>query len=94
LAVALSPDPANRFRDVVASDTISRAEPDKPLKAALAGNKGLGTAAVYASNGIWYDALEAVTNEIDVAQRNKDVHFLRASFLEQAGLKKAAASER
>jgi hypothetical protein len=92
--VALSPDPANRSRDIIASDTIRRIEPDTQLKAALAGSKGLGTAAVYANNGIWYDALEAVSNEIDDAQRNRDIRFLRSSLLEQAGLRKAAAFER
>ena len=92
--VALSPDPANRSRDIVASDTIRRIEPDTQLKAALAGSKGLGAAAVYASNGIWYDALEAVTDEIDAAQKNKEIRLVRAAFLEQVGLKKAAASER
>ena len=93
-AVALSPDPANRSRDVVALDTIRRIEPDAQLKAALAGSKGLGTAAVYANNGIWYDALEAVSNEIDAAQRNKEIRLLRASLLDQAGLRKAAAVDR
>jgi hypothetical protein len=92
--VALSPDPANRSRDIIASDTIRRIEPDTQLKASLAGSKGLGAATVYASNGIWYDALEAITNELDAAPKNKDIRFLRASLLEQAGLKSAAVAER
>ena len=92
--VSLIPDPANRSQDIIARDTILRIEPDAQLKAALAGSKGQDTAAAYAGNGIWYDALETITNEIDAAPKNKDVRLLRASLLEQAGLKKVAASER
>ena len=92
--VALVPDPANRSQDVIASDTIQRVEPGAPLSAALAGSRGLEKAAAYAGNGFWYDALEAVTNEIDAAPKDKDLRLLRASLLDQANLKAAAAFER
>ena len=92
--VALVPDLANRSRDVIASDTIQRVEPDARFTAALAGAKGLDKAAIYAGRGIWYDALETVTDEIDAAPKDKDIRFLRVSLLEQAGLKIAASSER
>jgi len=92
--VALIPDPNNRSRDLVASDTIQRIEPDAQLKAAVAGSKGLGTAAVYASSGIWYDALEAISDEMNAAPKDRDIRMQRASLLEQAGLREAAAAER
>ncbi len=92
--VALVPDPANRSQDVIASDTIRRVEPDTRLTAAMAGADGLDKAAHYAGKGIWYDALETVTNEIDAAPKDKEIRRLRASLLEQAGLKLAAASDR
>ena len=92
--IAWVPDPANRSQDVIASGAIQRIEPDAKLTAALADAKGLEKAAVYAQHGIWYEALETVSNEIDAAPKNKDLHAQRAALLDQAGLKDAAASER
>jgi hypothetical protein len=92
--VALVPDPANRSQDVIASDTIQRAEPGAQFTSALADAEGLDKAALYARQGIWYDALEAVSHEIDAAPKDKELRFQRAALLEQAGLKKAAAFER
>ena len=92
--VSLIPDPNNRSQDIIASDTIQRIEPDAQLKAALAGSKGTYTAAVYASHGIWYDALEAVTDGIDGSPADKDLRLQRSALIEQVGLKKATSSER
>ena len=92
--VAWVPDPANHSQDVVASGSIQRIEPDAKLTAGLADAKGLDKVALYAQSGIWYDALEALSNEIDAAPKNKDLRAQRAALLEQAGLKDAAISER
>jgi len=92
--IALVPDPASRSQDLIASGTIQRIEPDAQLTSALSGAKGMDKAATYASKGIWYDALETVTNEVDAAPKNKGIRLQRATLLEQAELKEAAASER
>ncbi len=92
--IAWVPDPANRSQDVIASGSIQRIEPEAKLTAALADAKGLEKAAVYAQHGIWYEALEMVSNEIDAAPKNKELHAQRAALLDQAGLKEAAAAER
>ena len=92
--IAWVPDPANRSQDVIASGTIQCIKPDAKLTAALADAKGLDKAAVYAQHGIWYEALETVSNEIDAAPKDKDLHAQRAALLQQAGLKEAAAAER
>lgn len=92
--IAWVPDPANRSQDVIASGSIQRIEPETKLTAALAGAKGAEKAAVYAQNGVWYDALETLSNEIDSSPKSKDLHAQRAALLEQAGLKNAAAAER
>lgn len=92
--VAWVPDAANRSQDVIASGSIQRIEPEAKLTAALADAKGLEKAAVYAQHGIWYEALETVSNEIDAAPKNKELHAQRAALLDQAGLKEAAAAER
>ena len=93
-SIALVPDPANRSQDVIASGSIQRIEPAPALTTALASAKGMEIAAAYAQNGVWYDALEAVSNEIDAAPKSKDLHAQRAALLDQAGLKEAAAGER
>jgi len=92
--IALVPDPANRSQDVIASGTIQRTAPDAEFTAALATAEGPDKAALYAGKGFWYDALEAVTNEINAAPKDKDLRLQRATLLDQAGLKDAAASER
>jgi len=92
--ISLVPDPANRSQDVVASGTIQRTEPDEGFTTALAGAEGLDKAALYSDKGFWYDALEVVTNAIDAAPKDKELRRQRATLLEQAGLKDAAASER
>ena len=92
--VAWVPKADNRSLNVVAGGSIERVEPKAELTAALADAKGIDAASVYAQNGIWYDALESVSNAIDAAPEDKDLHKLRAELLDQAGLKDAAASER
>jgi hypothetical protein len=92
--VALVPDRANRSQDIIASGAIERTEPDAELTAALDVAEGMDKAALYASKGLWYDALEVVTNEIDAAPKNKELRLQRARLLDQAGLKDAAASDR
>jgi hypothetical protein len=92
--VSLVPDPANRSQDIIAWGTIERTEPDAQLTAASAGAQGLDKAALYAGKGFWYDALEAVTDEINASPKNREIRLQRAALLEQADLKEAAASER
>jgi hypothetical protein len=92
--VALVPDPASRSQDVIASGTIERTEPDAEFTTAVATAEGSDKAALYAGKGFWYDALEVVTDEIDATPTDKALHLQRASLLDQAGLKDAAASDR
>ncbi len=92
--IAWVPDPANRSQDVIASGSIQRIAPEATLTEALATAKGVDIAAAYAQRGIWYDALEALSNEIEAAPKNKALHTQRAALLDQAGLKEAAAAER
>jgi hypothetical protein len=92
--IALVPDAANRSQDVIASGAIERTEPDAPLAAALADSKGLDKAALYASKGYWYDALEVIADEMNASPKNREIRLQRAALLEQAGLKDAAASDR
>lgn len=92
--VALVADTANRSQDVIASGTIRRIDPEARLTAELAA-AGLGSrAAVLAQNGIWYDAIEALSDQINDAPRDPAPRQRRAQLLAQAGLTQAAAADR
>jgi hypothetical protein len=92
--VAWVPDQNNRSLNVIAGGSIERVEPDAKLTAALEGAHGADLAGVYARNGIWYDALESISNAIEAAPDDKSLQNERADLLDQAGLKNVAAAER
>jgi hypothetical protein len=87
--VALVPDAANRSQDIISSGTIERVEP-----VALGGATGVNQAALLAGRGLWYDALETVTDELNATPQDKDLRRARAALLDEAGLHAAAAAER
>jgi hypothetical protein len=91
--VAMIVDPDNRSRDVVASGVIRRVEPPTNLKNRLAKSSPAEVAFVYADEGIWYDSLEALSDEIENQPQNKGLHEQRAVFFLQVGLKEAALHE-
>lgn len=91
--IALIPDPKNRSLDVISRGGIKRVEPAKELAAEVEKSTSPGDkAAAYASAGIWYDALEALTDEIDKT-KDKGLRAQRAELLDQVGLKAAAKFE-
>ena len=92
--VALVPDPANRSQDVITSAAIQRIEPSKELTAALKTAAPADKAATYAQNGVWYDAVEAITAEIDKDPKNAGLRKMRGELLAQGGLKDAAAFDK
>ena len=91
--VALVPDPTNRSQDVVTSATIQCIEPSKELAEALKTATPEDKAGLYAQNGVWYDALEAISTDITKNPTDGDLRKLRGGLLEQGGLKDAAAAD-
>jgi len=91
--VALVTDPDNRSSDLIASGVIKRVAPSSELKEKLAKAAPSAVPAVYAQAGIWYDALAALTDQIDAQPDNKALRDARADLLRQVGLKAAAESE-
>ena len=90
-SVAIVPDPENRSKDVIAKGVIKRIKPPGDL--ATGGEKGddLERAAAYAQAGIWYDALDAISNAIEAHPGDTSLREQRASLLKQVGLSQAAA---
>ncbi len=91
--VALVTDSENRSTDLVASGVIKRIESPSELKARVSQASSPSLAGLYAEAGIWYDALAAVSDQIDAQPGNKSLHEARADLLRQVGLKAAAQAE-
>lgn len=93
-SVAIVPDPENRSKDIVTKGALKRVKATPELTDLLAKASDDATkAAVYAEAGIWYDALEAITNAIEANPNNVSLKEQRASLLKQVGLSQAAAAD-
>lgn len=92
--IAWVPKSDNRSLNLVAGGSIQRVERDAKIATAVEGAPLVDQAGVFAQNGIWYDALESLSNAIEAAPEDKSLRNLRADLLEQAGLKVAASGER
>jgi hypothetical protein len=91
--VALVNDPNNRSTDLVASGIIKRVEPSTELKLNLAKAAPETLPGVFAEAGIWYDALAALSDQIDARPNDKSLREARADLLRQVGLPAAAQAE-
>ena len=91
--VALVTDPDNRSTDLVASGVIKRVELTVDLKRKISQATPTSLGGVYAEAGIWYDALAALSDEVEAQPGNRSARENRSDLLRQAGLKTAAASE-
>jgi hypothetical protein len=90
--VALITDPDNRSSDLVASGVIKRVEPTADLKGKMAKATPANLPSVYAEEGIWYDALSVLSDQIEAHPDDKALRDTRADLLRQVGLKAAAGS--
>jgi hypothetical protein len=89
-SVAVVPDPARRSRDILASGTVERMKPASGLERQPAGAGKADLVSWYAEAGIWYDALEAVSDLIESAPGDAVPRQYRAALLTQAGLPEIA----
>jgi len=88
--VALVNDPNNRSTDLVASGVIKRVETPADLKEKIAKAAPESLPGLYAEAGIWYDALSALSDQIEAHPEDKALRETRADLLRQVGLKAAA----
>jgi len=93
-SVAVVPDQAQRSNDLLASGIVKRVPAPPALTQKLGSGQGEQTAAIYAENGIWYDAIEALSRAIERQPGNAALRQSRAALLDQVGLKAAAAFEK
>ncbi len=92
--VAIVPDAANRSKDVIAKGVIKRVSSPNGLAEKVERASDTEKAGIYAEAGIWYDALEAISNAVDAHPNDASLREQRASLLEQVGLPQAAALDK
>ncbi|MBZ0106714.1 MAG: DUF928 domain-containing protein [Sulfuricella denitrificans] len=92
--VGLVKDPQQRSSDIIASGTIQLTPPTQNLKDKLARAERKHIPFVYAEEGYWYDALDAISGLITAHPDDRELHAQRAALLEQAGLEEAAKFDR
>ena len=92
-SISLIVDAEERSANVVAKGAIERVEREK-LEQPLAVNFSEAEAASrYAEAGLWYDAIMAITNNIQSNPANAELRQQRAALLEQIGLADVAKND-
>jgi len=92
--VAAVSNPSQRSNDVVAGGTIKRVAESDAVHARLKDVSAAGRPALYAGEGIWYDAIDELSKQISAQPNNRQLRESRATLLEQVGLAEAAAFDR
>jgi hypothetical protein len=91
--VALVTDPENRSTDLVASGAIKRIEPSADVKQKVSQAAPASLAGIYADAGIWYDALAAISDQVEAQPGDSTARQMRADLLRQVGLTAAAQAD-
>ena len=84
--VAVVPDADRRSKDILAGGAIERVDLQEDVKAKVAKASEKELPFVYAQAGLWYDALKSISDLIDAAPQNQDLHNQRTALLKQVGL--------
>jgi hypothetical protein len=94
--VAVVRDKDQRASDIMAGGTIKRIAGSESVavRTKVQQASPAQRAAVYAEAGIWYDAIDQLSKEIDANPGNRQLRDQRAALLEQVGLRDAAAYDR
>jgi hypothetical protein len=91
-SVAIVLDKQQRSGDILASGMIEYVEPPAAIMNRVANAEGEERIRHYAGAGLWYDALQSLDEQIQSEQGSVRLQQVRASLLEQVGLKEVAAA--
>lgn len=83
-------EPGRPSRDIFSAGMIRRIDGPRLPTGGIQESDKLLSAAWYAGEGLWYDALEAIGRAVDAAPGDKLLRTVRASLLDQVGLCQAA----
>jgi len=89
--VAVVPDAERRSKDILAGGAIERVDMPDGLKGKLAQSGQYEAPFIYAEAGLWYDALQSISDLIDASPQDAELRKQRSALLAQIGL--PAASE-
>lgn len=92
--VTLVTDAEHRSKDIMAGGVLSVVEPTASLQEKIKSATKESLTAMYAEEGLWYDALGAISALIAASPSDKELRGQRSSLLEQVGLTEAAESDR
>ncbi len=92
--VTLVTDADHRSKDILAGGIIELSELTPSLAAKLKGSDSKSAFSVYAEEGLWYDALSAISRSIESAPGNDELRQERASLLGQVGLVEVSEYEK
>jgi hypothetical protein len=84
--VRVIPNPEQRLYDRVVGGGIQRLEPSAELGAKLAAAQQGDAHYVLAEAGIWYDALDSLSLQIEATPENENLRTQRAALFDQVGL--------
>ena len=84
--VAVVPDSDRRSKDILAGGAVERVDIPEGLKGKLTTAKKSELASLYAGEGLWYDAIAALSESIDAAPQDNELRKQRAAMLAQVGL--------
>lgn len=91
--ISVAVDPGQPSRDIFSAGKIRRVDgPTFPTDQMQTSDKVLAVA-WYAGEGIWYDALEAISQAIEADPADRTLRTVRASLFEQVGLPEVAKFE-
>jgi len=89
-SVTIIADQNQPSNDIFSGGNIRRIKPLKPLSEKLEKTADKDIPAIYAEEGIWYDAISSLSQLIESNPENRHFHKQRAELLEQIGLYQAA----
>ena len=84
--VTVVADADRRSKDILAGGAIERIDMPETLKAKLAKSAKKDFPFIYAEEGLWYDALQSISDLIDAAPQDQELRKQRTALLKQVGL--------
>jgi len=93
-AVSLVRNAVQRSSDITTAGTLERIELSRELRRQLGQANTMTAARLYATEGLWYDTIAALSELIDTRPQEPALRQQRAAVLEQEGLTAAAAYDK
>lgn len=91
--ITLVTDADHRSKDILAGGIIKLVNIPESLSTKLQTSGNLGAPYVYAEEGLWYDAIQSISEMIDASPNDVDLRKQRISLLKQVGLDEVAEFE-